>query len=115
MKPFGSCHCGNIRLEVSRFPTEVTRCNCSLCRRYAGLWAYYEPNEVAIHDQNPLTSVYRWGDRDIGYHRCYNCGCVTHYITTEKCPIKRIAVNLRMADPALLEKVTIRKVDGAAF
>ena len=115
MENLGSCHCGNIRLNVSKLPTEATQCNCSLCRRYAGLWAYYEPDKVAIHNQNTLKSVYTWGDRDIEYHRCHNCGCVTHYVTTEKCPIRRIAVNLRMADPALLERVIIRQVDGAAF
>lgn len=80
-----------------------------------GLWAFYEPGEVAIHYENPIKSFYIWGDHDIEHHRCHNCGCLTHYITTEKCPVKRVAVNARMADPKLLESLNIRHVDGASF
>lgn len=115
MQTLGNCHCGNITLQVATLPTEVTRCNCSLCRRYMGLWAYYEPDQVTINYKNPIKSVYLWGDRDIENHRCHYCGCVTHYVTTEKCPVKRIAVNVRMAEPELLERLKIRQVDGASF
>ncbi|MFV8783645.1 GFA family protein [Microbulbifer sp. SA54] len=115
MKTFGRCHCGNISIEVAELPTEVTSCNCSLCRRYAGLWAYYAPGEVNIHYKDTEKSVYIWGDRDIEHHRCHHCGCVTHYITTEKCPVKRVAVNARMADPELLATLKVRQVDGASF
>ena len=35
-----SCHCGAVCLEIDAAPAEVTECNCSICRRYGGLWAY---------------------------------------------------------------------------
>jgi hypothetical protein len=33
----GSCHCGQIRLALSDEPIEGSECNCSVCRRTAGL------------------------------------------------------------------------------
>jgi hypothetical protein len=42
------CHCGSIRLEVDAPPSEVTECNCSLCRRYGVLWAYCPPRQVRM-------------------------------------------------------------------
>ena len=43
-----SCHCGSVRLEVDSPPSEVTECNCSICRRYGVLWAYYPPHQVRM-------------------------------------------------------------------
>ena len=36
-----SCHCGAVVMEADSQPRSVTACNCSICRRYAALWAYY--------------------------------------------------------------------------
>jgi len=39
----GSCHCGAVVVNVARRPRQLTDCNCSICRRYGTLWAYYSP------------------------------------------------------------------------
>jgi hypothetical protein len=36
-----SCHCGVVKLEIQSAREEVNDCNCSICRRYGALWAYY--------------------------------------------------------------------------
>lgn len=43
------CHCGAVRIEIPRKPRSLTDCNCSICRRYAPLWAYYLGPAVRIH------------------------------------------------------------------
>ena len=43
-----SCHCGSVSLEIDSPPEEVTECNCSMCRRYGVLWAYYSPRQVRV-------------------------------------------------------------------
>lgn len=43
-----SCHCGAVRLEIEKAPTEITDCNCSICRRYGVLWAYYTLDQVRL-------------------------------------------------------------------
>ncbi|OZG72835.1 aldehyde-activating protein [Hahella sp. CCB-MM4] len=109
------CHCGNIRIETNREPEEITRCNCSICRRYAAQWAYFDPSEVTITFEKEASEFYIWGDRELEFHRCGICGCVTHYVTTPKCPGAITAVNANMASPEVLEVLPVRHVNGAEF
>ncbi|NGM48586.1 hypothetical protein G5B46_03085 [Caulobacter sp. 602-2] len=43
-----SCHCGAVGFAIETAPTEVTQCNCSICRRYGVLWAYYSLGAVRL-------------------------------------------------------------------
>ena len=62
-----SCHCGAIRLEVSRTPRTLTDCNCSICRRYGALWAYYKATSVRVLRAPNATSVYSWGGKTLEF------------------------------------------------
>ncbi|CAM3701776.1 hypothetical protein VA7868_00248 [Vibrio aerogenes CECT 7868] len=109
-----TCHCGNVRLELKIFPKEVGICNCSICRRYAAAWAYFSPDQVQIHSKEK-TVFYCWGDKEAEFHRCDLCGCVTHYVTTEKCSEAILAVNMRMAENAVLSSIPVRKINGESY
>lgn len=109
-----SCHCGNINIEAPELPSEITHCNCSVCRRYAALWAYYCPEEVSITFTDFESKCYIWGDREVEFHHCTVCGCLTHYITTEKCSSRITAINARMSDPEIISRIPIRDVDNAS-
>jgi hypothetical protein len=74
-----SCHCGAVRLECNAAPETVTDCNCSICRRYGVLWAYYSPAQVRLVAPNGATESYTWGKHSLEFHRCRACGCVTHW------------------------------------
>jgi hypothetical protein len=103
-----SCHCGAVTLGIPRPPTELTDCNCTICRRYGTLWAYYSPKEIAI---NGATDIYVRGEKTIEFHRCRGCGCVTHWAPVDKAR-DRMGVNCRMLEPAHVAGVRIRKLDG---
>lgn len=105
-----TCHCGAIRLEIDAELGELTDCNCSICRRYGALWAYFSPKAVKISDGD--TDVYMWGERMIAFHRCKHCGCVTHWLAT-KPDHDRMGVNARLLPPDVLAKARIRRFDGA--
>jgi hypothetical protein len=106
-----SCHCGAVKLEVRGMVTEYTDCNCSLCRRYGALWGYFVPEDVKITGVDQLES-YQWGDRTIRLNRCTVCGCVMHW--SPNVPNRpKLGINLRLADPDLLEAATPRMFDGA--
>lgn len=109
----GSCHCGAIKLELPAAPETVTNCNCSLCRRLGGLWAYYPFGSVRIEGHPGKTEEYVWGDRTLRTVRCATCGCATHWEPLDPKPESRHGVNLRNFDPRLLESVRIRRFDGA--
>ncbi len=107
-----SCHCGAIRLVIDSAPETVTDCNCSVCRRYGTLWAYYSPKQVRFAPPDPPTDIYLWGDRSIEFHRCRHCGCVTHWAAVDK-NRDWMGVNARLMDPEILARARIRRLDGA--
>ncbi len=94
-----ACHCGAVRLSADPAPTRVNDCNCSICRRYGTLWAYYERGQVRLIPGYERTQAYQWGERGITFHRCAECGCVTHWSLTREPSFIR-GVNARMM-PAL--------------
>ena len=106
-----SCHCGAVVLTLAETPTEVTECNCSICRRYGVLWAYDSPASVVIRERT-RTDVYLWGDREIRFHRCSCCGCVTHWLPVDG-TLDRMGVNARLLDPELARTLARRHLDGA--
>jgi hypothetical protein len=108
-----SCHCGAIRIQVPRKPRTLTDCNCSICRRYGTLWAYYKATAVRIIHARGATSSYSWGDRMLKFVRCGTCGCVTHWEPITKRRDSRVGVNARNFEPEAIASARIRKLDGA--
>lgn len=107
-----SCHCGAVQLETDAPPAEVTECNCSICRRYGVLWAYYRPGQVRLLPPDAATDTYMWDDRAIAFHRCRTCGCVTHWSPND--PVAdRMGVNARLMDPEVVGAARVRHLDGA--
>jgi hypothetical protein len=56
-----SCHCGAVSLEIDRKPRSLTDCNCSICRRYGALWAYYTRKSVRVSCAPGSMSIHAWG------------------------------------------------------
>ena len=107
----GSCHCGQIRLTLRETPPEVSECNCSVCRRTAGLWHYCPPERVSVEGEGV---AYRQGDCALDLWHCGTCGCVTHWTPTDPA-YPRMGVNMRMFEPTLWQDLPRRLVDGASF
>ena len=52
----------------------LTSCNCSICRRYGALWAYYRAADVRIVSKRGATDSYSWGRKALKFVRCATCG-----------------------------------------
>ncbi|HEY5106528.1 MAG TPA: GFA family protein [Caulobacteraceae bacterium] len=107
-----SCHCGAMRFEADHPPKSLTECNCSICRRLGARWAYYAPHEVKLIAAEGATAAYAWGDRSLEFHHCKTCGCTTHWARLQGDP-DRMGINARLFDPADLQAVPVRRLDGA--
>jgi hypothetical protein len=94
-----SCHCSRVRVEVPHAPEAVNDCTCSICRRYGTLWAYYSPKLVQVSPG--ATDIYMWGERQLEFHRCKDCGCITHWAHIDK-GFDRMGVNARLLQPEAL-------------
>ncbi len=106
-----SCHCGAVTLRLPHPPMRVRHCNCSLCRRYGTLWAYYTLDSIDVSGSES-TETYAWGDKNVDFYRCRTCGCVTHWLprNTNR---DTVGVNARLLEPALLEAADVEYRDAA--
>ena len=107
----GSCHCGRIRLVLRETPVDAGECNCSVCRRIAGLWHYCHTDAVTAEGE---AVSYQQGDCSLDLWHCPTCACTTHWTPTDPA-YPRMGVNLRMFDPALWQDLPRRFIDGASF
>lgn len=107
----GSCACGAVNWRFEGTPEGATACNCTACRRYGTLWAYDYEGE-GIYVSGPTTAYVR-GD-SLGFHFCPTCGCMAYWrgLKTNAEGKRRIAVNLRLADPKSVADVPIDHFDG---
>jgi hypothetical protein len=107
----GFCHCGAVRWSFEGVPADATACNCTVCRRYGVLWAYgYEGERIKVSGP---TQVYSPGD-SIGFHFCGTCGGLAYWrgLQLREDGRRRIAVNLRFAEPEAVARVPIDHFDG---
>ena len=107
----GSCHCGAVRWSFEGVPESATACNCTVCRRYGVLWAYDYENE-RIRVSGPTRAYIR--GRHLEFHFCPECGVVAYWRGrgADDEGRRRIAVNLRMAEPAAVGAIVIDHFDG---
>jgi len=108
-----TCHCDNVRITIPELPAAVTSCNCSLCRRYGTLWAYFTREQVSLQADPATLASYRWGDRTIDFWHCTHCGCLTHYTSVDESPGSRFVVNARMLPLETMQSLPVRHLDGA--
>lgn len=108
----GTCHCGAVRWTFDGMPSSATACNCTICRRYGVLWAYdFEGEKIAA---TGVTKAYFHGSKTLGFHFCPECGCVAYWrgLSVQDDGRRRIAVNLRLAEPDAVGAIAVEHLDG---
>lgn len=111
----GTCHCGNLSWTFDGMPESVTACNCTLCRRYGVLWAYdYEGERIEISGKSTAYARKDVKTPALEIHFCPVCGGVICWRGLVPGPDgrRRIAVNLRLAEPDAVAHLPIDHFDG---
>ncbi|MBR7801373.1 GFA family protein [Undibacterium fentianense] len=122
----GTCLCGAVNWRFPYLPDGATACNCTACRRYGVLWAYDYENAVTGAKGGTggtgvtggivvtgRTQTYVRG-KALEFHSCPVCSCVTHWrgLQLDELGRRRLAVNLRLAEPAEVAQIPIDHFDG---
>jgi len=111
----GACHCGQAGWALEGDPGSITACNCTLCRRYGALWAYdYEDERIRL---SGVSSSYRRAGKAnpaLEVLFCPACACVLAWrgLRLEPDGRRRMAVNVRLADPEAVTHLQIDHFDG---
>lgn len=111
----GACHCGQAHWTLTGDPGPVTACNCTLCRRYGALWAYdFEDGRILLAGQ--ASSYTRPGKTDPALEVlfCPTCASVLCWrgLRLEEDGRRRMAVNVRLAEPEMVADLPIDHFDG---
>jgi len=77
----GSCHCGNIRLELDwqaeSIEIPARACTCSFCRERGGVWTACHDGMLAVRTRDPdEVSRYAFDTKTAQFHICKRCGAV---------------------------------------
>ena len=70
----GSCHCGAVTFRVDAEIEEVTRCDCSLCRRKGAMMAKVPAEGLTILTGEAELTLYQWNQRIARHYFCRHCG-----------------------------------------
>jgi hypothetical protein len=105
-----SCHCGQIRLEITAEPGEVVECNCSICARSGFLHWYVEPEQVKLLTEKRRLATYIWRSATGGQHSCPTCGVAVIRTSAQYPPY--VSVNARCLEGVDLARLKIRQFDG---
>ena len=111
----GACHCGEVSWVFDGQPESATACNCTLCRRYGALWIYdYEGEKVRLSGPTKTYTRKSEPSPSLEIHFCGSCAGVAAWrgLQLDKQGRRRMAVNIRLAEPKLIEHLPIDHFDG---
>ncbi|MBP1848921.1 GFA family protein [Rhizobium halophytocola] len=111
----GSCHCGAARWRFRGRISSATICNCTVCRRYGVLWAYgHEGEDITVEAGPDILKPYSCGDGTLSFNTCRHCGNLVSWLglKVQADGRRRIAVNLRLAEPDDVADIPLIRFDG---
>lgn len=108
----GTCHCGAVSWRFDAVPDGATSCNCTVCRRHGALWIYGHEG-IDVSARGP-TTAYTRETASLAFHFCAVCGCVAYWrgLGLDSEGRRRMAVNVRLADPDAVAHIPIDHFDG---
>ena len=75
----GSCHCGAVRFRVEAEIVEITRCDCSLCRRKGAMMTQVPEAALTVLAGEADLALYQWNTRVARHYFCRRCGIYTFH------------------------------------
>jgi len=104
----GGCLCGRVAIEVPGRPEYLNECNCAFCQKIGAMWGYYPASAVEI--AGPVTTYVRedLADPALRAQFCGTCGATTSWAPNKPDMPDRMAVNMRLFEPAELAGVELR-------
>jgi hypothetical protein len=70
----GSCHCGAVRFEIETDFPEVTRCDCSICRKKGALMVKVHESRLRLLQGQEFLTEYQFHTRTARHFFCKVCG-----------------------------------------
>jgi hypothetical protein len=111
----GSCHCGNVRYEVTTDLAKVMQCNCSLCSRAGYLLTFVPASQFKLLSGEDAVQDYRFNKHVIAHVFCKTCGVRSFAKGKDRAGNEVRAINVRCLEGVEPDSITITKVDGRSL
>lgn len=111
----GSCHCGQIRYDVTTDLASVVACNCSICQKRGALWTFVPPEKFALRAGSDDLRDYQFGKRTIHHFFCSQCGVGSFSRGQTADGREMIAVNVRCLDDVDIGALKLTPFDGRSL
>jgi hypothetical protein len=109
----GSCHCGNVRYEVSLdLEKPVLSCNCSMCGRSGTLLSFVPASEFTLLAGEDALRDYQFNRHLIHHLFCTTCGIKPFARGQMPDGTPTVAVNVRCLEGVDLDALAIQTFDG---
>jgi hypothetical protein len=108
----GSCHCGDVKFEVTGDMTHVISCNCSICSRTGALLAFVPVEQFKLLEGEGAQGDYQFNKHVIHHLFCKRCGIRSYSQGVGPGGAEMRAINVRCLEGIDLDKLEIKKVDG---
>ena len=108
----GSCHCGNVRYEVTTDLGRVISCNCSICSRSGTLLTFVPVAQFKLLQGAGDLKDYRFNKHVIEHKFCTTCGIRPFAAGKMPNGDEMRAINVRCLEGVDLDALPITKFDG---
>lgn len=112
-KYVGSCHCQAVRFEIETDFLELTRCDCSICRRKNALMVKVHESKFRLRAGAESLTKYQFHTRTARHFFCKVCGIYPFH--RKRVMPDTLGINvfcLHDFDPA---GIPVRQADGASM
>ena len=111
----GSCHCGNVKYEVTTDLAKVMECNCSHCSRKGFLLNFVPVQQFTMVQGEDALGAYRFNKHVVEHLFCKTCGVQSFARGKRADGAAMVAVNVRCLEGVEPSTLTISQVNGRAL
>ena len=106
----GSCHCGQIKFLIDAEITQLTTCDCSLCKKKNALMTKVHENQFQLLSGADTIAEYRWNTKVARHFFCADCGIYTFH--KKRSEPDHYGINIHCLDGFDASAVPVRKTTG---
>lgn len=108
----GSCHCGQIRFEVTGELTHETACNCSICQRKGTMMWFVPRSDLRLLTPPEQMATYTFNKHLIKHHFCPICGIHPFGEGVDPKGKPMAAINIRCLEGLDIARIPVQRYDG---
>jgi len=111
----GSCHCGQVRYEVTTDLEQVLECNCSICSRAGYLLSFVAADRFKLLAGADKLTDYQFNKKNIHHQFCKTCGVRSFGHGTGPGGAAMYAINVRCLEGVDPRALSVKRVDGKSL